>query len=106
MTYILCRNKNIKDPNWQACATDGIDAAVIEECFKGDGEKMLIEDMKLAKQLGISGSPTWIANGRHKFSGIDAATVQKNICQHNPGFEGCKAQLSAEARGPAGSCGN
>ncbi len=107
MTYILCRNKNIKDTNWQACATDGIDAAVIEECFKGDGTKMLLDDMKLAKQLGISGSPTWIADGRHQFSGIDAATVQKNICQHNPTFEGCKKQLAAEERGgPAPSCGN
>jgi hypothetical protein len=105
MTYILCRNKNIKDKDWQKCATDGIDAKVIEDCFKGDGEKMLIEDMKMAKALGISGSPTWIANGRNKFSGVDPATVQQNICKHNPGLEGCKAKLSGKAKGPAGSCG-
>jgi hypothetical protein len=106
MKYILCRNKNIKDTNWQACATDGVDAAVIEECFKGEGEKLLIEDMKIAKALGVSGSPTWIADGRHKFSGIDAATVQKNICQHNPELNGCKTPLKAAERGgPAPSCG-
>jgi len=94
MKYILCRNKNIKDTNWQACATGGIDAAVIEWCFKGEGEKLLIEDMKVARSIGISGSPTWIVNGRHKFSGVDAASVQKNICKHNPEFDGCGADIS------------
>jgi hypothetical protein len=106
MKYILCRNKNIKG-DWKPCAVDGIDAAVIEKCFNEGGEQKLLEDYKVAKSLGISGSPTWIANGRHQFSGIDAATVQKNICQHNPDFEGCKTPLSgAERGGPAPSCGN
>ena len=108
MKYILCRNKNIRDKNWQACAVDGIDAKVIEECFTGDGTKMLLEDMKIAKGLGLSASPSWVANGRHKFSGVDPKTIQKNICQHNPDLKGCKAEVSGpEPRGnkPAPSCG-
>jgi FKBP-type peptidyl-prolyl cis-trans isomerase/glutaredoxin len=95
MTYILCRNKNIRDTNWQACASHGIDAAVIEKCLYGRGAKMLLDDIKLAKAMSITGSPTWIANGRHKFGGTDAATIQKYICQHNPEFSGCQADLTS-----------
>jgi len=110
MTYIMCRNKNIRDTNWQACAggDTGIDAKVIEDCFAGEGSAMLLEDMKVAKGLGLSASPSWVANGRHKFSGIDAATVGKNICRHNPTLEGCKkvGELSARpaGKGGGGSC--
>ena len=108
MNYILCRNKNIRDANWQACTggDTGVDAKVIEDCFNGEGSKLLVEDMAIAKGLGLSASPSWVANGRHKFSGVDAATIGRNICQHNPGFEGCKKQLTAtpQGGGGGGSC--
>jgi len=53
----------------------------------------LSEDFGIAKGLGISASPSWIANGRHKFSGVDAGTIQKNFCRHNSGLSGCGQDL-------------
>ncbi len=112
MKLLDCYNKEYRKlpANWEACADEVAVAAdvkgKIKACVDGDeGKKMLIADLPLAKSLGISASPTWVANNKFKFSGIDAQTVQKNVCQHNPDFAGCKAQLSAPEKGaPAGSC--
>ena len=38
-------------------------------------------------------SPTWIANRRYKFSGIDAETIKTSFCQHNA-IKGCENTLS------------
>ena len=105
MDYIWCRNQNIRDANWQACATNGIEAKKIEDCFNGEGKQLLLDDIKVAKALSIGASPTWIANGKHQFSGIDAATIQRNICQHNSAFAGCAKPLTADTSAPAGGCG-
>jgi predicted DsbA family dithiol-disulfide isomerase len=106
MEYILCRNQNIRDANWQACAVNGIEAAKIEACFNGEGKQMLLDDYKVAKGLGIGASPTWIANGKFQFSGVDAATIGRNICQHNSAFAGCSKTLSGDTGGaPTGGCG-
>ncbi len=108
MKYILCRNKDIRSENWQACATaeTGVDAKVIEECFKGEGTQLLIDDYAVAKGLGIGASPTWIANGRYQFSGIDSKTIGQNICQHNSALAGCAKldTLAGDTGAPAGSC--
>ncbi|MBR57476.1 MAG: hypothetical protein CMH54_05380 [Myxococcales bacterium] len=109
MDYILCRNKNIRSENWQECAVNGIDVKVIEKCSTGgEGKTLLGNDLKLAKSLGISASPTWLANNKHKFSGVDAETIRKNICIYNPGLKNCDKKLSGQAPGgaaPAGACG-
>lgn len=105
MDYIWCRNENIRDQNWIACAEKAGIAAELKSCFEGEeGKKLLSDDYKVAKGLGVGASPTWIANGRHKFSGIDAATIQRNLCQHNTGLAGCAKALSADTGAPAGSC--
>ena len=105
MEYIWCRNENIRDNNYLPCAEKAGITDVVKACFEGDeGKKLLSDDYKVAKGLGIGGSPTWIANGRHQFSGIDAATVQRNICQHNSGLAGCGKALSGDTGAPAGSC--
>ncbi|NMB75698.1 MAG: thioredoxin domain-containing protein [Myxococcales bacterium] len=112
MDYIWCRNKNIRDANWQACATKetGIDAAVIEKCFSGDeGKKLLAEDIKIAQGLGIGGSPTWFANNKNKFSGIDAQGIKTQFCNFNQGLKGCEKTLSGPEKPqpgrPAPACG-
>ncbi|MBI5531589.1 MAG: hypothetical protein HY898_02665 [Deltaproteobacteria bacterium] len=110
MDYIWCRNKDIRSADWKKCTggTTGIDTKVIETCWTGaEGKKLLEEEFKLASALGIGGSPTWLANGRHKFSGVDAETVRKNICEHNKGLKGCDAKLTAAQPGapPEQGCG-
>lgn len=103
MDYILCRNKNIRDKNWESCATkeNGIDAAAIKTCFEGNGKKLLETSFGYAKGLGIGASPTWLANGKHKFSGIDAETIKTEFCKHNK-LPGCENKLSGQAPSPAG----
>jgi predicted DsbA family dithiol-disulfide isomerase len=95
MKYVLCRNKDIRSPDWQKCAIDGIEAKAIQACAEGEeGKQLLEEKMSLAKSLSIGASPTWLANGKFKFSGIDAETVRKNLCAHNAALKGCDKTLS------------
>ncbi len=107
--YLWCRNKNYRAEDWKPCATDGIDAAVIEKCFKGEeGQKLMAADLEVAKALQISGSPTWLANNKFKFSGVAANDIKNNICQHNKELAGCEKTLTEKpAAGAAagGSCG-
>ncbi|MBN2361549.1 MAG: hypothetical protein JXR83_19005, partial [Deltaproteobacteria bacterium] len=85
-----------------------IDVARMKKCFEGtEGKKLLEEDIKIANSAGIGASPTWIANNKFKFSGIDAETIRKNICDHNSGLKGCENTLTGMqprvAPGPKGS---
>jgi Gamma interferon inducible lysosomal thiol reductase (GILT) len=101
MEYIWCRDTDLK-ADWSECAEDFPKVAT---CFEnGEGYDLLKEDIKLANQLQIGASPTWIANNRYQFSGIDANTVKNNICQYNPGLgAACANELSTTAA-PAGAC--
>ncbi len=109
MDYIWCRNKDIRSADWKKCTggTTGIDTAKIQKCSEGDeGKKLLEASYKLASSMGIGGSPTWMANNKHKFSGIDAETVRKNVCQHNASLKGCDKKLSGSSGPPVeGGCG-
>lgn len=110
MDYILCRNKEIQSADWQKCTGDnGIVTAVIEKCSTGGkGEKLLAEDIKLAQNLQIGGSPTWLVNNRHSFNAITAGAIQSNFCTHNPGLKGCSATLSSappQGAPQGGACG-
>jgi predicted DsbA family dithiol-disulfide isomerase len=104
MDYIQCRNKNIKDANWQACAKEaGLDEKKIEACWTGaEGKKLLAEDMLIARGLGIGGSPSWMANGKTKFSGLDPETIKTEFCKANPGLKGCDKKLSGPPARPQG----
>jgi predicted DsbA family dithiol-disulfide isomerase len=106
MDYVLCRNKNIRDTNWQACTgSNGIDTKAMEKCFAGEGKKLHEEDIKVGNALGIGASPTWIANGKHKFSGIDAETIRRNLCEHNKDLKGCENKLTSGGAPVQGGCG-
>jgi protein-disulfide isomerase len=112
LDYIWCRNPTIRDADWKPCAKGGIDARVIESCASGpEGKKLLAQNIKLAQTLSIEASPTWIANNKFPFSGIDAETIKKNLCSHNAGLKNCDKTLAGPPTtpegGPAGgSCGN
>lgn len=109
MEYIWCRNPNIHNPDWKSCATNGIDPAVIEACANGEEGKKLLEDSLLvAKMSKVGGSPTWIANGKNKFSGLDAETIKTEFCKYNEKAYAaeCKNTLTRNTQMPAGGgCG-
>lgn len=106
MRYIWCRNKNYRTSHWRRCARAPMSARLMDRCVKRRGGKLLAKDLKLAKALGVNASPTWLVNNRHKFSGITAEAVRRNLCKHNPGLKGCEGSLSDEVKGQAASCGS
>jgi hypothetical protein len=105
MEYIWCRNRDMK-ASWRSCAGGrGIREAVIERCFTGEeGRRLLREDLKLAKELGITASPTWLANNRFVFHGIAPDRIRRELCRHNSGLRGCERQLSTKSPVPEGVC--
>ena len=109
MDYILCRNKDIRGKDWQKCTgANGIATDVIQKCFEGgEGKKLLEDDIAIAKALRISASPTWLANNRFKFSGVQPEQIKEQFCKHNPGTKGCDKKLSSgpAKAPPAGACG-
>ncbi len=109
MKYILCRNKDIRSTDWQSCTgSNGINTKVMEKCVNGEeGKSLLRKDIQFAQALGFGGSPTWVANNKFKFSGIDAETIRRNLCQHNKGLKNCDKKLSGPPnKKGGGSCGN
>ncbi len=106
MDYIWCRDKDIRSDDWEPCAAEAkMSASMISNCFIGDeGTKLHSDNIKLAQELGIGASPTWLANNKFTFSGIDAETVKSNFCKHNPGLKGCGETLSTGSDVPAGQC--
>ena len=108
MEYIWCRNKDIRGKDWQKCTgSNGIATDVIQKRFEGDeGKKLHEEDIAIAKALRISASPTWLANNRFKFSGIQPEQIKQQFCKRNPGTKGCDKKLSSSQKAPpAGACG-
>ena len=84
----------------------GVGVAVwLNEVETEEGKKYLEENLKVANSLAIGSSPTWLANSKYKFAGIDAQTIKTNLCAHNPTLKGCDKTLSANTQGvPAGGC--
>ncbi len=98
MDYIWCRNKNIRDPNWQACTggATGFDTAVMQKCFEGpEGKQLLAASFAESKATGMTASPTWLANNKFKFSGVDAEKIKNNLCAHNK-MAGCENTLTGK----------
>ncbi len=110
LDYLYCRSDNgVKGNDWKDCAQEtGVDIDKVETCSQGDeGKGLLREDIKIAQGLGIGASPTWLANNKYEFGGIDAETVKQSFCQYNPDTAGCENDLTSENASsvPSGSCG-
>ncbi len=108
LSYIQCRsNGSVRTEDYHKCLDKfGLDASKIDACVNGDeGKQLMSNDIKIAKQLSISASPTWLANNKYKFSGIDAETVKAQFCSHNKGLQGCNNTLKSNNNAPAGACG-
>ncbi len=105
--YALCRSENgVRDVDWNSCADEAdLDKDALETCTTGArGIELLQENAKIAVALGVTGSPTWLANNRYKFSGITADVVQNNVCTYNPDLTGCENIVTSTASVPAGQC--
>lgn len=107
MEYLLCRADDYESVEWQKCAVNGIDPAVLKKCSEGEeGRTLLSVDAKYSEALAINASPSWLANNRTPFSGITALEVQTGFCAVNPGLKGCETPLSGgDAEIPSGACG-
>lgn len=108
LDYIWCRNKDIKSSSWEACtgAATGIDASVLRKCSEGtEGAELLEKSFAYSQASGVRGSPTWLVNGKFKFNGIDAATVEKNLCDHNALAMCKKLPASGAVAAPAAPSG-
>jgi len=108
MDYVLCRNKDYRSTDWEACAKDGISAAAIKKCAEGDeGKQLLAASFKTANELGFSGSPSWLLNNKFDMNGRTPESIKKEFCDKNPGTKGCENTLSSNAGTPppSGSCG-
>jgi hypothetical protein len=106
LKYIACRNKARVSGDWKKCAVGGIDAKVIDACARGkEGLALLDADMRLGNDLGVNGSPTWMANNRHLFMGLSPEAIRQGYCDRNPGLKGCEKKLSDDAGNLSGGCG-
>lgn len=106
--YLYCRStKGVSGKDWKDCATEtNVDITTVQTCFDGEeGKTLLRNDIKLAQDLGVGASPTWLVNNRYTFSGIDSETVKTNFCRYNQEVLGCENTLSSDTgEVPAGSC--
>ncbi|MBI5509936.1 MAG: DsbA family protein [Deltaproteobacteria bacterium] len=105
MDYIGCRAADYQSTNWQACTgNNGIDAKVIDKCVSGEGKDLLKKDFVYSSLLKMDASPTFLANNRYSFGGVDAESIKQNYCKYNSGLPGCGKTLSQD-QAVQGSCG-
>jgi hypothetical protein len=104
LKYLACRSKDYKSMEWKACAKEaGMDEAVIQACYDGEGKQLLADSFKFAASLGIGASPTFLGNGNREFNAVAAADLQKQFCTDNPSFKGCSATITAADPAAAGA---
>ena len=115
ISYAVERYKNadnygrITDNPKEAMKAVGIDVNKIEQCINsGEWAKLLEEDIKLAQELGIGASPTWLANNKNTFGGIQAQNIQQQFCEYNSDLEGCKTEIknATTTQNWTPACGN
>lgn len=110
--YMWCQadyylsGKDISTTYQDCLQNNSIDPIIIKKCVEGnEGKELLRENIKLTESLGIGASPTWLGNNKYIFSGLDAATIQKNFCAYN-NVSGCEKQITTtQTQTTSGSCG-
>ena len=86
-----------------AYEANGIDTDKINSCVEnGEWGKLLEEDVKIAQGLGIGASPTWLANNKYQFGGINASDIQANFCKYNSDVAGCDTIIESTTPSAAG----
>jgi hypothetical protein len=102
LRYLACRSRDYKNAEWKPCAEEaGMDAAVIQKCFDGNGKQLVTQSFAFAESLKIGASPTFIVNNKRDFNAITASQIQQEYCKDNPSLAACKDTI-AEPAAPAG----
>ena len=93
MDYIICRNADLKNPDWELCAAvSKIKPKKIKKCAGSqEGLDLIKADAKLANQLGFKACPTFLINNNKKVNVGDRTFegFKKVICEHNKKLKGC-----------------
>lgn len=106
LDFIMCMNaKGIKDSDWKECSNQlGLNTTKINTCATGsEGTYLLTQNIKIAEQLGIGASPTWLVNNKYQDSGLDSETIKNLFCKYNPGTAGCEKTLTSNSDAQAAS---
>lgn len=113
--YIVCRNKDIRSPDWQSCAREaGLDVSKIQACFDGDeGKRLHSESIKKSAAANAQGSPTIYVNNQLYSGGRDSLSFQRALCanlQSHPecaNIPACGQDADCQAQpGNVGKCEN
>jgi hypothetical protein len=95
---------------YEECWTDaargaGININTINSCVDGEGVELIKKEDKIAKQYGVTGSPTLIINGDKISAARNPEGYKTAICNGftNPPEE-CEKVLSSEGSSASGGC--
>jgi len=103
LDYQECVNKDITnvEGNWKACAiSNEIPVDKIESCSTTDtGINLFKENIKVADEFGVGGSPNFLFNGQILLKPSQTFTytpkeIQSIVCFYNAGLEGCDTELA------------
>lgn len=93
LEYALCRATDVHDPDWKKCAKKAkLSVAKVGKCAEGKaGLKLLGAEAKLAADLAVNATPTFIGNNKVKLDGKDRTPegIKKAVCDLNPGMKAC-----------------
>jgi len=100
-----CNPENI-DTCWEAYAEQsGLDVDAIKTCFDTEAETILAEEVALAEQFGVQGSPSVIINDTDYAGGRAAENYKQSICaSFTEAPEECDQELGATGAVATGSC--
>jgi hypothetical protein len=96
--YLRCRMKELREAGpWEPCARQaGLDPLALQACADGkEGEQLLRQDSSLCRSLGIGASPTWLANNKNVFTGVEPEDILKKFCAFNTQIPACRIRAEA-----------
>ncbi len=102
--FVTCMDdKGVKTTKWQDCAAQvGISTRLtnsIATCSTGkEGSYLLEQNIKIADDLGIGASPTWLVNNKYQGSALDPESIKTLFCKYNVGTPGCEKTLTSDSQ--------
>jgi len=89
LDYLFLRSENFSSGNWEECASKAwIDCEFMSRIAQSEmGEMLLRENIKKARELRISASPTLLINGKRYKGQINRFDLGRKICREGAGYE-------------------
>lgn len=108
MDYLLCVAEDYRNVAniWEKCASDNeVDVDEIKECFDGEGKTLFSENIKVASERGVGGSPTLMINEQTYSGARTADGYKEGVCSgFNEAPDECEETLSSDSAAATGSC--